>query len=104
MFINNLEEEALYLVGTVQSNKASGTTRHIGLIMTAQEFGLVPGVVNPLFTRLAHPGVVDYNNPTACTTMQQHTKRRCEHEHRLHVFEMEQMIDIQMKKTCNVVF
>ena len=32
-FINKLEEQIYDLVGTVQSDKAGGTTRHIGLIM-----------------------------------------------------------------------
>ena len=38
IFINNLEKEVLDLVRTVRSDKASGTTGYIGLIMTAQEF------------------------------------------------------------------
>ena len=96
--INNLEEEVLDFVGTVRSDKAGGPTGRIGFIMTAQEFTLVPGVVNPLFTQSAHRGAADWYNPTACTTIQHHTKRRCEHEHCLHVFKMEQMIDTQIKK------
>ena len=96
-FINNLEEEVFDLVGTVLSDKARGTTSHIGLIMTAQEFVLVLGTT-PLFTRSVHLGMVEYNLPTTCTTVQQHTERRCKHEHRLHVFEMEQMIGNQKKK------
>ena len=97
-FINNLEEEVLDLVGTVRSDRAGGTTEHIELIMTAEELALLPGVVNPSFTQSAQPDAVDYDNPTAYTTIQQHTKRRCDHRHRLHVFEMEQMINTQMKK------
>ena len=97
-FINNLEEEVLDLVSTVQSDKNGGTTCHLGLIMTAAEFALILGVVTPPFVQSVHPGVVDYNNRTACTTMQQHTERRLDNKHRLHVFEMEQMIDQQMKK------
>ena len=69
MFNNNLEEKILDLVGTVQSDKTSGTTRHIGLIKAVAEFALVPGVMNPPFTQSAHPGAADYNNPSACTTM-----------------------------------
>ena len=65
--------------------------------MKAAEFALVPGVVNPPFIQSAHPSTVDYNNSTACTIIQQHTACRCDHEHRLHVFEMEQMIDTHMK-------
>ena len=42
MFNNNLEEKILDLVGTVQSDKTSGATRHIGLIKAATEFVLVP--------------------------------------------------------------
>ena len=80
-FINNLEEEVLDLVGTERSDKAGGTTGHIGLIMIAAEFALVPGVVNSPFVRLAHSGAVDYNNLTACATMQQHTERRCAGAH-----------------------
>ena len=59
-FINNLEEEVLDLVGTERSDKAGGTTGHIGLIMIAAEFALVPSVANPPFTQLAHLGMVDY--------------------------------------------
>ena len=69
-FINNLEEEVLDLVSIVQSDKNGSTTGHLGLIMTVAEFALVPGVVNPPFVQSAHPGAVDHNNPTACTTMQ----------------------------------
>ena len=97
-FINNLEEEVLDLVATVQSNKNGGTTGHLGLVMTAAEFALVPGVVNPPFVQSMHPGVANYLLPTLCTTMQQHTERRLPNEHLLHVFEMEQMMDQQLKK------
>ena len=69
-FINNLEDEVLDIVSTVRSNKNGGTIGHLGLIMTAAEFALIPGVVNPSFVCEAHPGAVDYNNPTPCTTMQ----------------------------------
>ena len=66
--------------------------------MEAGEFALIPGVVNPPFIREAHPGAVDYQLPTTCTTMQQHTERRLANEHLLHVFEREQMMDQQLKK------
>ena len=68
-FINNLEEEVFDLIGTVQSNKTGGTTGHIGLVLTAQEFALVPGATLP-FTRSIYPGMVNYNLLTACTTIQ----------------------------------
>ena len=80
-FIDNLEDEVLDLMGIAQSDKTGGTTGHIGLIMIAAEFALVPGVVNSPFVRLAHSGAVDYNNLTACATMQQHTERRCAGAH-----------------------
>ena len=98
IFINNLEVEVLDLVATVWFDKNGGTTGHLGLVMTAAEFSLVPGVVNSPFVRSMHLGALDYNNPTPCNTMQQHTKRRFATEHRLRVFEMEQMMDQQMKK------
>ena len=61
--------------------------------MTAAEFALIPGVVNPPFVQETHPGAANYLLPTPCNTMQQHTERRLATEHRLHVFEMEQMMD-----------
>ena len=66
--------------------------------MSAQEFALDPGVVGPPFFRGAHPRPVNYLLPTAATTVNQHTERRLENENLLHVFELEQMIDKQMKK------
>ena len=63
-FINNLEEEVLDCVATVRSDKNGGTTGHLGLVMEAAEFALIPGVVNPLFVREAHPGAVNYLLPT----------------------------------------
>ena len=97
-FVNNLEEEVLDLVATIRAYKNGGTTGHVGLIMEAGEFALISGVVNPPVVREAHPGVIDYQLPTPCTTMQQHTERRLANEHLLHVFEMEQMMDQQLKK------
>ena len=58
--INNLEEEVLDLAATFQSDKNGGTTGHLGLIMEAEEFVLIPGVLNPPFLRSMHPGVVNY--------------------------------------------
>ena len=46
---------------------------------------------------MTHLGTVNYTLPTLCTTIQQHTKRSLAHEHLLHVFEMEQIIERQMK-------
>ena len=69
---------------------------HIGLVMTAKEFALTPGTTPP-FTRSVHLGPVNYTLPTACTTIQQHTKRSLANEHLLHLFEIEQMIETQMK-------
>ena len=40
-FINDLEEQVFDLVG--RSDKAGGTTGHIGLVMTPLEFALIPG-------------------------------------------------------------
>ena len=91
-FINNLEEEVLDLAATVRSNKNGGTTGHRGLIMEAGEFTLIPGAVNPPFVQSVHPSDVDYLLLTPCNTMQQHTERRLATEHRLHVFEMEQIV------------
>ena len=95
-FINNLEEEGFDLVGTVRSNKAGGTTGYVRLLMTAQEFAWIPGTT-PLFTLSVHPGPVNYSLPTACTTIQQHTEHSLANEHLLCIFEMEQMIETQMK-------
>ena len=97
-FINNLQEEVLDLAATVRSDKCGGTTGHLGLVMEAAEFALVPGVVTPSFPCEAHPGVVNYLLPTPCTTMQHNTERRLANEHLLHVFEMKQMMDEQLKK------
>ena len=97
-FINNLQEEVLDLVATIISDKCGGTTGHLGLIMSARELALVPGVLNPPFPRGTHPGEVDYNNPTVATTANQHTERPLENHALLHVFELEQMIEEQCKK------
>ena len=97
-FINNIQEEFLDLVATIRSDKCGGTTDHLGLIMSTREFALVPGVNGCPFSRGTHPGVVDYNNPAAATTVNQHTERWLENHTLLHVFEMEQMIEEQMKK------
>ena len=67
------------------------TTGHIGMIMTPLEFNLIQNTTP--FIQSVHPGTVNYKLPTACTTMKQHTERRCKHENLLHMFEMEQMID-----------
>ena len=88
-FINNLQEDVLDLVATIRSDKCGGTIGHLGLIMSSREFALVPGVVGSPFPRRAHPGPVDYNNPTAATTVNQHTEQRLKNENLLHVFELE---------------
>ena len=95
-FISDLEEQIYDLVGTVQSDRSGGTTGHIGLIMSAAEFLLIPNTTP--FIRSTHLGTVNYLLPTNCTTINQHTERRCEHKILLHVFEKEQMIETQIKK------
>ena len=89
-FINNLQEEVLDLAATIRSDKCGGTTGHLGLIMSATEFSLVPGVVGPPFLQGTHPGAVNY---TGTTTVNQHTERQLAHEYLLHVFKLEQMMD-----------
>ena len=66
------------------------------MIMIAAEFVLIPNTTP--FHQSVHPGTVDYDNPIVCITIPQHTEQRCEHNMLLHVFEMEQMIEVQMKK------
>ena len=97
-FINNIQEDVFDLVATIRSDKCGGQTGHLGLIMSAREFALVPGVLNRPFPRGTHPGEVDYANPIAATTVNQHTERRLENHILLYVFEMEQMIEEQIKK------
>ena len=95
-FINDIQEESFDLVATIRSDKRGGTTGHLGLIMSAAEFAiLVPG---PAFPREAHPGEVDYQRPTVASTVNQHTERRLQNHAKLHVFELEQMIEEQCKK------
>ena len=48
-FISNIEEEVLNLVATIRSDKCGGRTGHLGLIMSAREFALVPDVVGHPF-------------------------------------------------------
>ena len=48
-FISDLKEQILDLVGTVRSDKAGGLTGHIGLIMPAAEFQLIPDIHFLLF-------------------------------------------------------
>ena len=96
-FIHDLQEQIFDLVGTVRSDKCGGTTGHLGLVMSLPEFALLLPT-HPLFPRGTHPGEVDYQLPTAATTVNQHTERRLENQARLHVFELEQMIEEQCKK------
>ena len=88
------QTELLDLAATIRSDKCGGTTGHLGLIMSTK-FTLVTVVVGPSFLQGTHSGVVDY---TGATTVNQHTECRLAHEHLLHVFELEQMIDEQMEK------
>ena len=103
-FINNLQGEVLDLVAIIRSDKCGGTIGHLGLIMSAREFALVPSIVNHPFPWETHPGEVNYLLPTAATTVNQHTDRRLENHALLHVFELEQMIDEQMKKHAMFCF
>ena len=97
VFINERVEQAMNLVATVRSDKAGGLTGHMGLIMPAAEFALLPGFTVP-FQKEAHPGAVNYTTPPAATTAVQQQDRRYEHQNKLHVFEMEQMIETKIKK------
>ena len=65
--------------------------------MSPAEFALLVPLI-PLFPRGTHPGEVDYVLPTAATTVNQHTERCMEHSAKLHVFELEQMIEEKCKK------
>ena len=97
VFIYERVEQAMNLVATVRSDKAGGLTGHMGLIMPAADFILLPGVTQP-FVRSVHPGNVNYTTAPAATTSVQQQDRRYEHQNRLHVFEMEQMIETKIKK------
>ena len=77
-------------------DKLGGTTGHIGLIISAAEFQLIPNTTP--FNPSVHPGAVIYNTAPVCTTINQQNERRYEHENLLHVFEMEQMIETKIKK------
>ena len=76
-FIHDLQEQIFDLVGTVRSDKCGGTTGHLGLVMSLPEFALLLPT-HPLFPQGTHPGEIDYQNPTAATTLNQHTERRLE--------------------------
>ena len=96
IFINDLQEEILDLVATIQYDKSGGTTGHLGIIISAVEFAiLVPG---PAFPHKTHSGEVDYDNPTQATTVNVYTERRLENHSKLHVFKLEQIIEEQCKK------
>ena len=97
VFINERVEQAMNLVATVRSDKAGGLTGHMGLIMPAAEFALLPGFT-VAFVNEAHPGTVNYTTAPAATTAVQQQDRRYEHQNKLHVFEMEQMIQTKIKK------
>ena len=94
-FIDGLEDKVIDLVDKVQSDKSWETTGYIGMLMTTAEFALIPGTTP--FTLQVHLGVINYNNPTQCTTIQQHTERKYEHTENLHVFKTEHTLDEQMK-------
>ena len=57
IFITDLVEQAMNLVATVRSDKAGGLTGHMGLIMPAAEFALLPGFT-VAFDEEDHPGDV----------------------------------------------
>ena len=57
-FITDLVEQVMNLVATVRSDKAGGLTGHMGLIMPAANFALLPGFT-VAFDREDHPGNVD---------------------------------------------
>ena len=97
VFIYERVEQAMNLVATVRSDKAGGLTGHMGLIMPAAEFALLPGFTVP-FPKEVHPGAVNYTTAPAATTIVQQQDRRYEHQNKLHVFEMEQMIETKIKK------
>ena len=96
-FITDIVEQAMNLVATVRSDKAGGRTGHMGLIMPAAKFALLPGFT-VAFDKEVHPGDIDYTTPPAATTSGQQADRRYEHQNKLHVFEMEQMIETKIKK------
>ena len=96
-FITDIVEQSMNLVATVRSDKAGGLTGHMGLIMPAAEFALIPGFT-VAFAKEVHPGDVDYTTPPAATTIVQQNDQRYEHQNELHVFEMEQMIETKIKK------
>ena len=96
-FINDLQEQIFDLVATVRLDKCGGTTEHLGLVMSPAEFALLVPLI-PLFPRGTQPGEVDYLLPTAATTVNQRTERRLENNAKLHVFELEHMIEEQCKK------
>ena len=85
----------LDLAGKVQSDKAGGTTGHIGMIMPAAKLSLIADTT--AFTLEVHARVINYILPIACTTIQQHTERKYEHTEQLQVFEMEHTLDKQYK-------
>ena len=93
-FINDIQELIFDLVATIRSDKCGGTTGHLGLVMSLAEFALLNPTA-PLFPCGTHPGVLDF---TGATTVNQHTERRLEHEGRLRVFKLDQMIEEQCKK------
>ena len=96
-FITDIVEQSMNLVATVRSDKAGGLTGHMGLIMPAAEFALLPGFT-VAFDKEVHPGDIDYTTTPAATTSGQQADRRYEHQNKLHVFEMEQMIETKIKK------
>ena len=59
-FVTELVTQVMDLVATVRSDKAGGKTGHIGLIMPAAEFALLPGFT-VAFNESDHPGTVNYD-------------------------------------------
>ena len=66
-FITDIVEQSMNLVATVRSDKAGGLTGHMGLIMPAAEFALLPGFT-VAFDKEVHPGDIDYTTPPPATT------------------------------------
>ena len=80
-FISDLVEQVMDLVATVWLDKAGGKTGHIGLIMPATEFALIPGFT-VAFDKSDHPDTVDYDAAPLATTITQQNDRRYEHQNK----------------------
>ena len=65
------------------------------MFMTPVEFESILGTT--VFDLEVHPGIINYQLPTPCTTVQQQTEQKYEHTEKIYAFKMERTLDKKIK-------